>query len=127
MGWYRYNACERTHPVAQKQPNAWGLYDMHGNVWEWCLDFFRPDYEGAPTDGRPRWEVQRASDVVSRCGSFRNPPGWLASGCRMGSFPDCSHGNNGFRLVRVLKDAGTNKALSQTGELDAPSRRTRDR
>jgi formylglycine-generating enzyme required for sulfatase activity len=104
MGWYQYNACNRTHPVAQKQPNAWGLYDMHGNVWEWCLDFFRPDYEGVPADGRPRREVERASDVVSRGGSFRNPPGWVASGCRMGSFPDCSHGNNGFRLVCVLND-----------------------
>jgi formylglycine-generating enzyme required for sulfatase activity len=101
MGWYNYNACDRTHPVAQKKPNAWGLYDMHGNVWEWCLDFFQLSYEGAPADGRPRWEVPRASDVVSRGGSFRNPPGWLASGCRMGSFPACSHGNNGFRLVRV--------------------------
>jgi formylglycine-generating enzyme required for sulfatase activity len=110
MGWYQYNACERTHAVAQKQPNAWGLYDMHGNVWEWCLDFFRPDYAGAPADGRPRREVPRAADVVSRGGSFRNPPGWLASGCRMGSFPDCSHGNNGFRLVRVLKKDGDKEA-----------------
>jgi formylglycine-generating enzyme required for sulfatase activity len=109
MGWYVYNACGRTHPVAQKQPNAWGLHDMHGNVWEWCLDFFQPNYEDAPTDGRPRWEVDRASDVVSRGGSFRNPPGWLASGCRMGSFLDCSHGNNGFRLVRVLKDSAREK------------------
>ena len=111
MGWYQYNACGRTHPVAQKQPNAWGLYDMHGNVWEWCLDFFRPNYEGVPTDGRPRWEVDRAADVVSRGGSFRNPPGWLASGCRMGTFPDASHGNNGFRLVRVLKDAGAGRPV----------------
>jgi formylglycine-generating enzyme required for sulfatase activity len=103
MGWYDYNACGRTHPVAQKQPNAWGLYDMHGNVWEWCLDFFRPDYLGVPIDGRPRWEVDRATDVVSRGGSFRNPPGWLASGCRMGSYLDCSNGNNGFRLVRAIK------------------------
>jgi formylglycine-generating enzyme required for sulfatase activity len=107
MGWYNYNACNRTHPVAQKQPNAWGLYDMHGNVWEWCLDFFQPNYDGAPTDGQPRREVRNASDVVSRGGSFRNPSGWVASGCRMGTFPDASHGNNGFRLVRVLKkDAG---------------------
>ena len=109
MGWYQYNACERTHPVAQKQPNAWGLYDMHGNVWEWCLDFFQPNYDGVPTDGRPRWEVPRASDVVSRGGSFRNPPGWLASGCRMGTFPDASHDNNGFRLVRVLNDSTREK------------------
>ncbi len=106
MGWYNYNSCNRTHPVAQKQPNAWGLYDMHGNVWEWCLDFFQPSYEGAPADGRPRWEVRSASDVVSRGGSFRNPSGWVASGCRMGTFPDASHGNNGFRLVRVLRKNG---------------------
>ncbi len=114
MGWYNYNACNRTHPVAQKQPNAWGLHDMHGNVWEWCLDFFQPNYEGAPADGQARWEVERASDVVSRGGSFRNPPGWVASGCRMGSFADCSHGNNGFRLVRVLKKDG-NKGAGDHG------------
>jgi len=104
MGWHRYNSGCRTHPVAQKQPNAWGLYDMHGNVWEWCLDFFTTSYEGAPTDGSPRWKMEHVSDVVSRGGSFGNPPGWLGSAVRMGSFPDCSHYNNGFRIVRVLKD-----------------------
>ncbi len=121
MGWYQYNACNRTHPVAQKQPNAWGLYDMHGNVWEWCLDFFQPNYEGAPADGRPRSEVERASDVVSRGGSFRNPPGWVASGCRMGSFPDCSHGNNGFRLVRVLKDGVASDYTARKAEANTPT------
>jgi hypothetical protein len=121
MGWYNYNACNRTHPVAQKHPNAWGLYDMHGNVWEWCLDFFQPNYEGAPTDGQPRWKVQRASDVVSRGGSFRNPPGWVASGCRMGSFPDCSHGNNGLRLVRVLKNTVQSSEPVRPAESSAPA------
>jgi formylglycine-generating enzyme required for sulfatase activity len=122
MGWYLYNACNRTHPVAQKQPNAWGLYDMHGNVWEWCLDFFQPNYEGVPTDGRPRWEVERAMDVVSRGGSFRNPPGWLASGCRMGSYLDCSHGNNGFRLAHVLKEGTNERPAAQVTETSAPGR-----
>jgi len=116
MGWYNYTSCNRTHPVAQKQPNAWGLYDMHGNVWEWCLDFFQPNYEGAPADGHPRWEVRGASDVVSRGGSFRNPSGWVASGCRMGTFPDASHGNNGFRLVRRLNEGVNGGRAAQTTE-----------
>jgi len=105
MGWYQYNAGNRTHRVAQKQPNALGLYDMSGNAWEWCLDFFTTSYEGAPTDGSPRWDLNPASDVVSRGGSFRNPPGWLGSAIRMGSYPDTSNYNNGFRLVRALRVA----------------------
>ena len=104
MGWHRHNSGRRTHPVAQKQPNAWGLYDMHGNVWEWCLDAFALNYEGAPADGSPRLEADRDYGVVSRGGSFINPQGWLASAGRMASSRDCSHYNNGFRLVRVVND-----------------------
>ncbi len=121
MGWHRFNSGGRTHPVAQKQPNAWGLYDMHGNVWEWCLDFFTTSYDGAPADGSPRWNLERPTDVVSRGGSLGNPPGWLASPIRMGSFPDCSHYNNGFRLVRVLKgsESAAQSQVSASAETTA--------
>ena len=47
VGWYYYNSDEMTHPAGQKQPNAWGLYDMHGNVFEWCLDWYG-DYPASP-------------------------------------------------------------------------------
>ena len=53
--WFYSNSNNRLHPVAQKKPNRWGFFDMHGNVWEWCKDLWHSNYDGAPTDGSA-WE-----------------------------------------------------------------------
>ncbi len=50
-GWIDINSANRSRAVALKKPNAFGIYDMHGNVWEWCQDVFQDKYEGTPTDG----------------------------------------------------------------------------
>jgi formylglycine-generating enzyme required for sulfatase activity len=69
--WYDDNSEGRTHPVGQKEPNSWGLYDMHGNVWEWVQDEWHVSYDGAPDDGSA-WESGDDADRVFRGGCWFN-------------------------------------------------------
>jgi len=95
--WYSGNSGSKTHPVGQKKPNPWGLYDMHGNVWEWCQDSWHSDYEGAPTDGSA-WDGS-SSSRVSRGGSWDFNAGNCRSAYRYGLYPDYRGGSFGFRLL----------------------------
>jgi formylglycine-generating enzyme required for sulfatase activity len=102
FGWFRYNSDGHTHPVGQRQPNPWGLYDMLGNAWEWCLDGWEGSYEGAPADGRP-WSVEGGKIGISRGGSFVNSATHLHPSARMPMRGDTLQLNNGFRLVLEIE------------------------
>jgi formylglycine-generating enzyme required for sulfatase activity len=67
-GWYADNSDDQLHPVAQKTPNAWGIYDMHGNASEFCQDWYHDSYNGAPADGRA-WIEPRGKYPIARGGS----------------------------------------------------------
>jgi formylglycine-generating enzyme required for sulfatase activity len=98
MAWYKDNSDNKTHPVGQKTPNGWGLYDMHGNVWEWVSDWY-DDYQGeAITD--PTGAISSPTRVV-RGGSWNNPASFQRSANRSNSSPETRFGYLGFRLVRI--------------------------
>lgn len=99
--WFGSNSNHQTHPVAQLLPNAFGLFDMHGNVWEWCQDTYQDSYVGAPTDGSA-WEVAGASNRVNRGGSFYNYANWCRSANRGRSSPGLRFHFLGFRPIQAV-------------------------
>ncbi|MEM7310732.1 MAG: SUMF1/EgtB/PvdO family nonheme iron enzyme [Planctomycetota bacterium] len=90
----------RSRAVAQKKPNGWGLYDMHGNVWEWCQDRWHDDYGGAPTDGSA-WEEGGAVIRVFRGGSFGHAAQILRSAYRDYWDPSSGSRRVGLRPARA--------------------------
>jgi formylglycine-generating enzyme required for sulfatase activity len=88
-----------TIPVGQFPPNAFGLYDMHGNVGEWCLDHWHDSYEGAPTDGRAWLTEDEYSNRVVRGGSWRYIPRHCRSACRNNNNPGNRYSAIGFRVI----------------------------
>ena len=79
--------------------NDFGLYDMHGNVWEWCLDHWHDNYEGAPVDGASWLDSHEAAFRLLRGGSWLDFPGYCHSAYRSGNRPAIRDYNYGFRVV----------------------------
>jgi formylglycine-generating enzyme required for sulfatase activity len=107
---------EQTTPVGMFPANAWGLHDMHGNVWEWCLDEWNDSYEGAPTDGRA-WvdaaEVEKskesAKNKLLRGGSWSSLPRSCRSACRLHIQPvNADFSRVGFRVVCLPQGPSVN-------------------
>ena len=96
-----WDEADRTAPVGSFQPNAWGLYDMHGNVWEWVEDCWHENYDGAPDDGRP-WLKENGGNCGSRVlrgGSWSYYPDDARSAGRDGFFPLLRLSYFGFRVL----------------------------
>ncbi len=99
--WYIGNSKGTSHAVGQKKPNPWGLYDMHGNVWDWVQDSWHETYDGAPPDGSA-WVNKDTPFKVRRGGVFRQGIDESRSAMRLNDHQDGRYSGLGFRLARDI-------------------------
>jgi len=98
--WFQNNSEGRVYPSKQKQPNAFGLYDVYGNEWEWCQDYYAADYYRNSPSENPTGPLE-GSDRVRRGGGFQQPASQLTSSVRGHGEPN-SPSRGAFRVVREI-------------------------
>jgi formylglycine-generating enzyme required for sulfatase activity len=99
--WYEANSDGRTHPVGTKAPNAFGLYDMIGNVYSMVQDCYHANYQNAPADGLA-WTNTDCSTRIVRGGSWAAAAQDMRSALRLGSYNGGRTSGIGFRVARSL-------------------------
>src|SRR5688500_1445802 len=97
VGWYKRNSWDESKIVGQKKPNQLGLYDMSGNLWEWCSDYYHADTTKIPPDGGPC--LEQSEERVLRGGCFHNFGAHCTVMKRYQINPDYKDGCIGFRLA----------------------------